>query len=253
MKHIKLIFLILILWQWQACSRNQDDIIRVAVSANAQHAIASIVDEFTKDTNIEVDIIVGSSGKLTAQIQQGAPFDIFISADQSYPQALFEKGISNQPKIYAYGSLVYWTTNPKVSILSTNLDYNSIKRIAIPNSHVAPYGKAAVHALHQLGHFEALQDKFIFGENVSQVNQFILTGNTDVGITSKSSMYLSDLKDVGHWVDIPIDNYDKIKQAAVVIHRDQNHKNLIEQFYKFLDSKKSQRIFSQFGYTLPDQ
>ena len=169
MRWLILFFLAIVL----SCKNGtHEDTLRIAVAANAQFAIDSIAYQFTRETNTSIDIIVGSSGKLTAQIMEGAPYDVFISADLKYPQSLFEQGLLlEQPVVYARGKLILWSNDPNLSLELENLDTNTINHLAIANPKLAPYGMAAMEALQYYQLEDALQAKLVFGESIAQTNQ----------------------------------------------------------------------------------
>ena len=158
----------------------------VAAAANLQVLMDELVTTFEKESGASVDVVIGSSGGLTAQIENGAPFDVFMSADMSYPQALFKKGLAaEEPKVYVYGLLVFWTSKsldlsrPLGDVLGDPL----LKKIAVANPKTAPYGRQAVNVLKSLDIYLRVRPKLVYGENISQANQFILSGAADGGFT----------------------------------------------------------------------
>ncbi|GAB4052994.1 molybdate ABC transporter substrate-binding protein [Spirosoma litoris] len=223
--------------------------LRVAVAANAQFVMVQLKTAFQKKTGIEVESIVNSSGKLTTQIQQGAPYDIFLSADMEYPQTLHKAGLTvAAPVIYAYGSLVLWTLTDLP--LSTNLKILSdpaVRHVAIANPATAPYGEAAVSFLKHKKLLDQVQPKVVYGESIAQVNQYILSGAAEVGFTAKSVVLDPSLTKRGHWIDLPTTGYSPIAQGVVVLKRTTIPKEA-EQFMTFLRSPQAQRILQQFGY-----
>ncbi|QMW05540.1 molybdate ABC transporter substrate-binding protein [Spirosoma foliorum] len=223
--------------------------LRVAVAANAQFVMVQLKTAFQKKTGIEVESIVNSSGKLTTQIQQGAPYDIFLSADMEYPQTLHKAGLTvAAPVIYAYGSLVLWTLTDLP--LSTNLKILSdpaVRHVAIANPATAPYGEAAVSLLKHKALLDQVQPKVVYGESIAQVNQYILSGAAEVGFTAKSVVLDPSLTKRGHWIDLPTTGYSPIAQGVVVLKRTTIPKEA-EQFMAFLRSPQARRILQQFGY-----
>jgi molybdate transport system substrate-binding protein len=228
--------------------------IRVAVAANAQFVIEAIKKEFEKETAIQVELIIGSSGKLTAQIAEGAPYDIFVSADMKYPTELFYKGFAVAfPKIYASGILVIWTTKPELKIKNDLqiLLCNGIKTIAIANPRIAPYGIAAEEVLTNYKLYEKVKDKIVFGESISQVNQYILTKAADAGFTAKSIVLSEEYKHIGSWIDVDPKMYNPIVQGCVILHYGkENHSVATQKFYDFIFSKRGQELFKKFGYII---
>lgn len=225
--------------------------LRVAVAANAQFVMASLGTAFQKQTGIKVESIINSSGKLTTQIQQGAPYDVFLSADMEYPRALHEQKLtSGAPVVYAYGSLVLWTLGslpltPDLSVLQNP----AVRHIAIANPATAPYGEAAVSLLTYRKLLGAVQPKLVYGESISQVNQYILSGAAEVGITAKSVVLDPGLNQRGHWIDLPPPGYAPIAQGVVVLKRTSQAK-AATQFVQFLQTAAARRILQQFGYRL---
>ncbi|QKZ14999.1 molybdate ABC transporter substrate-binding protein [Spirosoma sp. KUDC1026] len=240
----KLLFLLLL------CSTGlQAQSIRVAVAANAQFVMKSLGDAFQKQSGVKVEAIVSSSGKLTTQIQQGAPYDIFLSADMAYPATLHREGFTTAaPIVYAYGSLVLWTMGTlPLSADLTVLKRSAVRHIAIANPATAPYGEAAVSLLKHKKLFDQVQPRIVYGESISQVNQYVLTGAAEVGITAKSVVLDPSLKQRGHWIDLPLRGYSPIAQGVVVLKRTQQPK-AAQQFIQFLRSATARRILLQFGY-----
>ncbi|QDK80241.1 molybdate ABC transporter substrate-binding protein [Spirosoma sp. KCTC 42546] len=223
--------------------------LRVAVAANAQFVMEQLKVAFQKKTGIEVESIVNSSGKLTTQIQQGAPYDVFLSADVDYPQTLHKAGLTvDAPLVYAYGSLVLWTRSdlPLTADL-TILSDPAVRHIAIANPATAPYGEAAVSFLKSKKLLEVVQPKIVYGESIAQVNQYILTGAAEVGFTAKSVVLDPSLTKRGHWLDLPTTGYSPIAQGVVVLKRTSLPKEA-RQFMAFLRSPAARRILQQFGY-----
>ena len=232
-----------------------------------QFAIKALTKSFSLETGIECETILGSSGKLTAQIQQGAPFDIFVSADMKYPVELHGRGMTiGQPKVYAYGSLVLWTTrlnkfptcalNPHSpqqpnnfpTCLDSLLSSKTIHHIAIANPKTAPYGLAAVEVLRHYNLFEKVQDKLVYGESIAQTNQFINTQAAELGFTSKSIVLSPGLLNKGIWIDLPSDIHTPITQGIVLLKHAKKRLPQAQKFNDFLFSPKGKEILNNFGY-----
>jgi len=234
-----------------SCEDNTPQKITIATASNAQFAINELVDTFTNQTNIGCDIIVSSSGKLTAQISEGAPYDLLISADMKYPESLHAKGKTlAPPRVYAYGKLVLWSRNKDTELNIQNLQNHNIKHIAIANPKTAPYGAAALEALQKQGIYETIKDKFVYGESISQVNQFVYSGTADVGFTAMSVVLSPRMKNKGIWTEIETENHTPIQQGAVLINRKDAHSETIR-FYEFLFSPKAKKILQKYGYETP--
>jgi len=228
--------------------------ITVAAAANVQFTLEDLKAEFTRETGIGVKTVIGSSGKLTAQVENGAPFDVFLSADMKYPATLYKEGFSlRSPKVYAYGTLVLWTVKDLDLSQGVNaLSEKGIKKIALANPDVAPYGREAVNALKFYKLYEPLQKEIVLGESIAQANQFISTGAADIGFTAKSVVLARDMKDKGKWIEIDPKSYKPIAQGVIVLkYADDHHSGEAHQFYDFLFSIPAREIFKKYGYNLP--
>jgi molybdate transport system substrate-binding protein len=224
--------------------------IRVAVAANAQFVMEKLSAGFEKKTGLQVESIINSSGKLTAQIQNGAPFDVFLSADMQYPETVYRAGLAQtKPKIYAYGLLVLWTRadiDPAKGLNS--LSDNRISKIAIANPKTAPYGTAAVAVLTKQNLLTELQPKIVYGESIAQVNQYLVSGAVDAGFTAKSVVLEPSLQGKGRWADVK--GAEPIAQGVVLL---KNAQTGSRKFYDYLFSPEAQAIFRQYGYQLPSR
>jgi len=229
--------------------------INIAVAANVSYAISSLQKEFHKlYPDINTRIILGSSGKLTAQISNGAPYDIFLSANMKYPNKLYKDKIAiTKPTIYAKGTLAIFSPNQRsfrhgLQLLKSKL----VKRIAIANPKTAPYGKATFEALQTLNILDDIKSKIIYGESISQTVSYT-TMAADVGIVAKSSLYSQQLKKYHenvHWVEVDKSLYTPINQGIVILkHAQQNKK--VKAFYDFVLSKKGKNILKRYGYQIP--
>jgi molybdate transport system substrate-binding protein len=232
--------------------RQQQPKVSVAVAANVQFAMQQLKTQFEKETGIELDVSIGSSGKFTTQIEQGAPYDVFVSADVSYPTTLYKEGLTvDSPKVYANGLLVLWTarTDIKPSADLKLLLTDDVKKIAIANPKTAPYGVAAVEALKYYQLYDQVQSKLVYGESIAQTNQYITTLSADIGFTAKSVVLADEMKGKGAWVDVDPKAYDPIAQAAVVLkHGKDTNADASQKFYNFLYSAEAKAILKQYGY-----
>jgi molybdate transport system substrate-binding protein len=223
----------------------------VAVAANLERTFQKLRVEFTKETGIDVTPVVGSSGKLTAQIEHGAPYDLFLSADSLYPARLFAKHFATTvPKVFARGVLTMWTTTG--ANLNQDLKFladASIRHIAVADPRNAPFGVATIAALKKTGMYDIVASKIVYAESISQVNQYIETGSVEVGFTSLSSTH--DLMGTTRVaVVMRKDLYMPIPQTAVILkYGAKNHTELAAQFMTFLFSDAAQNIFVAAGYT----
>lgn len=226
----------------------------VAVAANMQYVFDDIKAEFKKETGHEVQAVLNSSGKFVTQIMNGAPFDVFLSADMEYPEHLYAKGFTTAaPKVYAYGSLVLWTMkNLDLSQWQSLLASDSINKIALANPKTAPYGREAMRALSFYKLDGKVQSRLVFGESISQTNQYIHSGVADLGFTAKSVVSSAEMKGQGKWVELPPASYQAIAQGAVILKYGKETKAaLAQQFYDFLYSTKVRAILERNGFILP--
>lgn len=225
----------------------------VAVAANVQFVMEDLKTEFERQAGIKVKTVINSSGKLTAQIASGAPFDIFLSADMKYPETLFNKGYADSlPRVYARGSLVLWSTididlSQGITILLTE----QARKIAIANPLNAPYGRAAEEALKYYRVYNRVKEKLVFGRNVSQANQYIVSGAAEAGFTSKSTVLSRDMIGRGEWIEVDSVAYSPIEQGAVILkHGKEVHPEAARVFFNFLFSLTARQILKSYGYRL---
>lgn len=226
--------------------------ITVAVAANMQYTMEALKAEFNKTDKTEIDVVLGASGKLTQQIMQSAPFDIFISADTAFPKKLSESGFTALlPKVYAQGLLVLWSAKDNIqptADLKLLLNDN-IQHIAIANPKTAPYGTAAEFILKKYNLYDKVSSKLVTGESITQTSQFIATKAADIGFTAKSIVISNEMKGKGKWVEMKSSDYPPIKQAAVLLkYGQENHAAEAQKFYDFLFSSKAKAIYKKFGY-----
>jgi len=236
-----------------SCLQEKTDSVIIAAAANMQFPLEKLTEVFTKQTHIKCQIITGSSGKLTAQIIEGAPYDIFISANNMYPNQIHLKGLTQYPpKIFGYGKLVLWTMKNELKPSLDALTNHQIQHIAIANPKTAPYGQAAIEVLEHYQLLDTIKTKLIYGESVAQTNQFIHLQSADIGFTAKSAIYAPTLKSKGHWVEIPDRMHRPIAQTAVLLNH-QNTRSNARRFYNFLFSDKAIEILEDFGYLVPQK
>ncbi len=234
------------------CSSIFAGTINVAVAANVSYAINDLIKEFNKtnpDTKIEV--VFGSSGKFTAQIQNGGPFDVFMSADMKFPQTLEKENLTaTKPVIYAQGSLAMLSAKPLDFSKGINLvTDNNINKIAIANPKTAPYGTAAQEALKNANVLDKIESKFVYAESISQAVTYAITA-ADVGFIAKSSLYdenMTQYKENVNWVSVDPKLYTPIDQGIVILKRAENNTEA-KAFYDFILSNNAKEIFKKFGY-----
>ncbi len=223
--------------------------VRVAAAANLQSVIGALTTDFKQRTGIAIQPIVGSSGKLVAQIKNGAPFDVFLSADMDFPEALYKDGFAmRKPAAYAYGKLVICSRqNIGFANWERELLAPVVKKIVIANPDVAPYGFAAKEALQGQGIFDDVQSKLVFGESIAQVNTYITTGVVDIGFTTQALINDPASKTKLHWQAVDPKLYSPIEQGMVVLKRAQKNAGALK-FYNYLLSANAKRIFAKYGY-----
>ena len=232
-----------------SCNPSPADGLLIATAANMQFAIKPLMERFTQDTGIYCKSVLSSSGKLTAQIREGAPFDIFVSADMMYPMALYQSGFAlNEPRIYAYGTLVLWTVRDGLQPTFETLTTDKIQHIAIANPKTAPYGVAAMEVLAQYDLYKSVKNKLVFGENIAQANQFITTQAAAIGFTAKSVVLSPNISQKGAWIDVPQTDYTPLAQGIVLLKNAEKKPRKAQQFYDFVLSAKGKEILRDFGY-----
>jgi molybdate transport system substrate-binding protein len=227
----------------------------VAAAADLQTAFPALVDAFKRTRAADVIVSFGSSGNFFAQIQNGAPFDVFFSADVDYPRRLIDERQADPGSLYEYatGRLVLWARNgSSVDVRQglAGLRDARVRRIAIANPDHAPYGRAAVAALKTANVHEAVQKKLVLGENISQTAQLADSGTADAGIIALSLALGPALRARGTFVEIPATAYPPITQAAVVI-SSSRRKDTARAFIEFVKGRAARQILEQFGFTPP--
>jgi len=221
----------------------------LATAANFRDPMSEIVKLFTKENpSIEVKTIFGSSGNLYNQITNSAPFDIYYSANLKYPQKLYEAGLTyQQPAVYAIGQLVMWSRRMDVSTGLEILQRKEVKRIAIANPELAPYGLSAQQCLKHFGSWNELSPKIVTAENIAQTAQFAVTGNADVAFIAKSQLNMKAIRGKGTSYEIDTETYDPIYQGFVCIKKEGN-KALAEKFVAFMQKAEIQQLIKHYGY-----
>lgn len=229
--------------------------IAVAAASDLSFAIKEVIGEFEKQTGHHVKLSLGSSGNFFAQLQQGAPFDLYFSADIGYPKKLEEAGLTVPGSLYRYavGRVVLWA--PKGSPLEvskglTVLRDPAIRKIAIANPKHAPYGRAAVAAMEHAQVYVDVKDRLVLGENISQAAQFIESGACDVGIIALSLALAPVMKNVGSYWEIPAESHPPLEQGAVIL-KQSKQQEVARQFLAFMQGPQGQEMMTRYGFTLP--
>jgi molybdate transport system substrate-binding protein len=223
----------------------------VAAAADLQFAMPELIARFQKETGKSVKVSYGSSGNFFQQLQNGAPFDMFFSANLDYARKLEAAGLIEPGTLYPYatGKIVLWVPNQsKLDVkagLSALLD-PSVKKIAIANPQHAPYGQAAEAALKKEGIYDKVASKLVLGENISQTASFVVSGAADAGIVALSLAVSPNMKDKGRYLEIPADEYPAIAQACVIMKASKN-KEAARAFLDFIKKPAAQEIFQKYG------
>lgn len=230
-------------------------VVRVAAAADLKFAMEELSKEFESKTGTKVDVTTGSSGNFFAQIQSGAPFDLFFSADMEYPKKLEVSNFAEPGTLYEYalGGIVIWTTaNSPTDVAKDKwnalLDAH-IHKIAIANPSLAPYGRAAVASLQKAGIYQRVKAKLVYGENISQAAQFVQSGNAQAGIIAHSLALSPGMKDGKIW-EIPPEMHPRIEQGAVVLKSAKNKAAAIE-FLNFVKSEEGIAVLEKYGFAIP--
>jgi molybdate transport system substrate-binding protein len=230
-------------------------VIRVAAAADLKFALDALSAECQKQTGRKMDVSYGSSGNFFSQIQNGAPFDLFLSADIDYPRKLEAAGFVEPGTLYEYavGRIVIWMP-PSAKIDLEKLRWKAllapgVERIAIANPEHAPYGRAAVEALRNAGVYEQIRRRLVFGENVAQAAQFVASGSAQAGILALSLALSAPMRDGQRW-EIPANMHPPIQQGAVIL-KNAKDKEGARAFLAFLKSDNGRKILESFGFTLP--
>jgi molybdate transport system substrate-binding protein len=260
MKHMKKIFVLLLASMLSLPALAAPVLaapLLIAAAADLSYCIDDIAASFRKEApDAEIKISTGASGNFFAQIRNGAPFDVFLSADVDYPAQLARLGAAegNTLTRYAVGRLVLWSPDPGLDVdkgLALLRDPR-ITRVAIANPATAPYGRAAKAALERDGLWVAVQAKLVVGENIAQTSQFVQTGNAQVGLVSLASLRSPKLAGVGRYVLVPDTGLAPIEQAAIVTKHGAANP-LAARFVRFLGSPAARAILERNGFSIPPQ
>ena len=230
--------------------------IRVAAAADLNYAMKDLAAQFQQKTGNTVALSFGSSGNFYAQIQNGAPYDLFFSADAEYPKKLADAGKIDKTSLgmYALGHLVLWIPNSsQLDLQKLKMDVllqPSVQKIAIANPEHAPYGRAAVAALQHFQLKGLVSDKFVLGENISQAAQFVQSGNAQAGLIAESLALSPAMKSAGRFWEVPADSYPEIQQAVGIL-SSSKRKQTAQAFLDFIISPEGAKILQQYGFGLP--
>ncbi len=227
----------------------------VAAASDLQAALPRLTERFERETGVTVRLTFGSSGNFYTQIQNGAPFDLFFSADLEYPARLQSNGLVEPSDLYKYavGKIVLWARAGTAIDVRRGLQVlvdPRVRHIAIANPEHAPYGRAAVAALQHEGLYERVRSKLVLGENISQAAQFVASGNAEAGIIALSLALAAALGETGSYFEVPTTFYPPLEQAVVVLRRSPN---LVaaRQLVAFVKRPESVRLLQELGFAAP--
>ena len=229
--------------------------VTIAAASDLTYAMNEIAANFEKETGCTPRVSFGSSGNFLAQIENGAPFDVFFSADIAYPRKLESEGLAapGSTYLYAVGKIVLWVRRDSPLDIGKGLAAlrdPSVKKISIANPAHAPYGRAAEDALRKAGVYDAVKDRLVLGENISQAAQFVQSGNADAGIIALSLAVSPPMKNDGRYEVVPETLYAPIEQGAVVTRGAHNPAGA-RMFLDYIQKPAAAAVLERFGFTLP--
>lgn len=229
------------------------DEVRVAVAANFTAPMQKIAEAFARDTGHRAVLAFGATGKFYAQINNGAPFDVLLAADEQTPQRLEDEGqgVAGSRFTYAIGSLVLWSAregyvDPQGRVLADG----DFRHLALANPKTAPYGAAALQALEQLGLRERLQARFVQGENIAQTHQFVASGNAELGFIALSQVIEDGRIARGSAWRVPADQHQPIRQDALLLQRGE-HNPAARALLDYLKGASAVALIRAYGYEVP--
>ncbi len=229
--------------------------VTIAAAADLKFALDEIVKTFKKGSPTdELDVVYGSSGKFHTQIQQGAPYDLFFSADIGFPRELAKAGMAaSDVKPYAVGRIVLWSAGLDAAKMTLDsLTDPKITRIAIANPKHAPYGKRAEEALRATGLWDKVEPKLVYGENIAHTAQFVQTGNAQVGIIALALAVSPELAAKGGYRLIPDKLHEPLEQGFIVTKRAEGNA-LAKRFSDHMGSKAARAVMTKYGFVLPGE
>jgi molybdate transport system substrate-binding protein len=250
---------LLVLALLAGCSRpHEGSAVSVAAASDLQFALDEAVAAYrAAHPDVEVRVSYGSSGNFLAQISNGAPYDVFFSADVAYPRQLAERQLADSSTlvVYAVGRVVVWV--PKSSGLDVErlgiatLTDARVKKVSIANPQHAPYGRAAEAAMRSLGVYDAVAPKLVLGENVSQAAQFVESGSADAGVIALSLALSPAMRGAGSYWEIPADAHPRLEQGAIVTSNAKD-REASRQFLAFVARGDGKAILARYGFAVPE-
>jgi len=231
----------------------------VAAAADLQFALEAVARDFrARNPRINLEVVYGSSGNFYTQIHNGAPFDVFLSADIQYPDKLIGEGLAVRDSrfLYAVGRIALWV--PAHSSLDVAglqmraLEQDSVKHIAIANPQHAPYGRAAEAALKSFGVYDHIAPKLVLGENIAQTLQFAQSGAADIGVVALSLALAPAVRGQGRYWEVPLSAYPTMLQGGVILDR-AAHSRAAAEFRAYLMSRSARAILERYGFSIPSK
>lgn len=228
--------------------------VTIAAAANLRYVLEEIKNQYKKEyPKAEIQITYGSSGTLTQQILNGAPFTLFMSADTKFPQKIAKQGFAaSSIKTYAYGKVAMWSSSQEVSKGLHLVLSPEVKKIAIANPDNAPYGSNTVKALTSQQLYNKITKKIVWGENINQTAQFAFSGNAEIGFIALSLALSPEMKNKGRYYVLPREICPWVEQAAVLIKGSQDDEETLR-FFKYINSPACNSIWEKYGYGLPSE
>ena len=240
---------------WTQEKKNTPELV-VAAAADLSTALQEIADNYKEKAGVKVKLSLGASGALTQQILNGAPFDLFFSADMGYPRQLIGTGQADAASLYQYavGKLVLWVpADSRLDVerqgMNALLD-PSVNKIAIANPQHAPYGQAAVAALKHYGLYDRVADRLVLGENISQAAQFVESGNAQAGFVALAHALAPGMQGKGRYWQVPVEAYPALAQGVVVL-ANSPHKKEAAEFVDYVKTKAAADVLRKYGFTVP--
>lgn len=251
----KLVFLPLLIFILMGIlSCNKERKATVAAAANLRYVLEEIKTQYLKDyPGANIQITYGSSGILTQQIINGAPFDLFMSADTKFPNKLEDRGLTSASAVnYCYGKVALWSSSLNLSQGLSSVLLPEVKKIAIANPNNAPYGLNSVNALKKQNLYDKVKNRIVWGENINQTAQFAFSGNAEIGFIALSLALAPEMNNKGNYYVLPEDICPPIAQAAVLINGWEKNGEAAR-FLDYLISSKCNSIWDKYGYGLPEK
>jgi molybdate transport system substrate-binding protein len=250
----------LLLWL-SLCAMISTDIVRaeeitIAAASDLNFAFKELISEYETASGNQVKLTLGSSGNFFAQIQNGAPFDLYFSADISYPKKMEEAGLIVPGSLYRYaiGRIVLWTRHESPVDVTQGiaaLRQSSAKTIAIANPRHAPYGRAAIAAMEHFKMYDDVKDRLVLGDNISQAAQFVESGAADIGIIALSLALAPAMSAKGTYWEIPTEAHPPLEQGAVIV-KASKRADSAKQFLEFVKSRQGVAIMKRYGFVAPE-